>query len=52
MNHKKKSEKGEYMEQKYLEMTLEEKYQLLGRMKSDCEYYLGAVMKQVSSLWG
>lgn len=52
MNHKKKSEKGEYMEQKYLEMTLEEKYQLLGRMKSDCEYYLGAGMKQVSSLWG
>lgn len=40
------------MEKKYLEMTLEEKYKFLGRMKSDCEYYLGEGMKQVSALWG
>ena len=40
------------MEQKFLEMPLEAKYQLLGRMKSDCEYYLGAGNKQVSGLWG
>jgi len=40
------------MEQKYLEMPLKEKYQLLGRMKSDCEYYLRAGAKQTSCLWG
>ncbi len=40
------------MEEKYLEMSLAEKYQLLGRMKNDCEYYLGGGMKQVSHLWG
>ena len=39
------------MDAKYLEMTLEEKYQLLDRMKSDCEYYLNGGRKQVKYLW-
>jgi len=52
-NQNKESEEGESnMEEKYLEMSLTEKYQFLGRMKSDCEYYLGGGMKQVSHLWG
>ena len=39
------------MEAKYLEMELEQKYQLLERMKSDCEYYLNGGQKQVKYLW-
>lgn len=39
------------MEEKYLKMPLPEKLQLLGRMKSDCEYYLGEGRKRVSNLW-
>lgn len=40
------------MEKKYLEMPLDEKMQFLGRMKSDCKYYLGEGRKQVFHLWG
>lgn len=40
------------MTKNYLNMQIEEKLQLLGRMKSDCEYYLGEGRKQITHLWG
>ena len=40
------------MKEDYLMMPLKDKLQLLGRMKSDCEYYLGEGRKQITHLWG
>lgn len=40
------------MTEDYLNMQIKDKLQLLGRMKSDCEYYLGEGRKQTSHLWG
>lgn len=40
------------MKEDYLNMQIEDKLQLLGRMKSDCEYYFGEGRKQTSHLWG
>lgn len=40
------------MKEDYLMLPLQDKLQLLGRMKSDCEYYLGEGRKQITHLWG
>ena len=40
------------MKEDYLMRPLKDKLQLLGRMKSDCEYYLGEGRKQITHLWG
>ena len=35
-----------------LQQDVKFRYQLLDRLRSDCEYYLGAGHRQVKHLWG
>ena len=44
-------EKVEQFEQEYCTLEKWHRYELLGRMKSDCEYYLGYGNHDKSRLW-